>query len=134
MAWINDSKAPNPAAAALVREALPGPAVWIAGGRGKALGLRPLADVAVSRVRACVFLGEEAEALAAAVGGRAPVERAADLAEAVAIAGRLARAGDTVLLSPACASFDQFRNYEERGACFREAVRAWIDAHPETAR
>jgi len=126
IAWVNDSKATNPAAATLALEALRGPAVWIAGGRGKGLDLRALADSAAPRVRACVFLGEEAPALEAAIAGRVPVRRAADLAEAVAIAGALARPGDTVLLSPACASFDQFRNYEERGECFREAVRGWI--------
>lgn len=130
VAWVNDSKATNPAAAALALAALPGPAVWIAGGRGKGLDLRPLADVAVPRVRACVFLGEEAPALEAAIAGRAPVQRAADLTAAVAAAGALARPGDTVLLSPACASFDQFRNYEERGARFREAVHDWIAARP----
>jgi len=134
VAWVNDSKATNPAAALLALAALRGPAVWIAGGRGKGLDLRPLADAAAPRVRACVLLGEEAPALEAALAGRAPVRRAADLAEAVAIAGALARPGDTVLLSPACASFDQFRDYEERGARFREAVRAWIAAHGESER
>ncbi len=129
--WVNDSKATNPAAAALALEAVPGRAVWLAGGRGKGLDLRPLADIAAARVRACVFFGEEAGALEAAIAGRAPVQRAADLAEAVTRAGALARAGDTVLLSPACASFDQFRNYEERGTRFREAALAWIAAHPE---
>jgi UDP-N-acetylmuramoylalanine--D-glutamate ligase len=134
VAWVNDSKATNPAAAMLALDALRGPAVWIAGGRGKGLDLRPLADRAAARARACVLLGEEAPALEAALAGRAPVRRAGDLAEAVAIAGALARPGDTVLLSPACASFDQFRNYEERGARFRDAVRAWIAAHEETGR
>jgi UDP-N-acetylmuramoylalanine--D-glutamate ligase len=126
VAWVNDSKATNPAAAALALAALRGPAVWIAGGRGKGLDLRMLADAAAPRVRACVFLGEEAPALEAAIAGRAPVRRATGLEQAVTIAGALARPGDTVLFSPACASFDQFRNYEERGARFRDAVRAWI--------
>ncbi|HSJ97118.1 MAG TPA: UDP-N-acetylmuramoyl-L-alanine--D-glutamate ligase, partial [Myxococcota bacterium] len=102
VAWVNDSKATNPSAAALALAALRGPAVWIAGGRGKGLDLRALADAAAPRVRACVFLGEEAPALEAAIAGRAPVRRVADLAEAVTIAGALARPGDTVLLSPAC--------------------------------
>ena len=61
-----------------------------------------------------------------AIAGRLPVRRAQRIEDAVAIAGDVARAGDVVLLSPACASFDQFRNYEERGARFRDAVRAWI--------
>jgi UDP-N-acetylmuramoylalanine--D-glutamate ligase len=134
VAWVNDSKATNPAAAALALGALRGPAIWIAGGRGKGLDLRPLADLAVSRVRACVLLGEEAPALEAAIAGRVPVRRAVDLGEAVALAGALACPGDTVLLSPACASFDQFRNYEERGARFREAVHAWIAAHSPAPR
>jgi UDP-N-acetylmuramoylalanine--D-glutamate ligase len=132
--WVNDSKATNPAAAALALVAVPGRAVWLAGGRGKGLELRALADTAVAHVRDCVFFGEQAEALTAAIAGRVPVQRAHDIEEAVTIAGRLARHGDTVLLSPACASFDQFRNYEERGERFRAAVHAWIAAHPETTR
>jgi UDP-N-acetylmuramoylalanine--D-glutamate ligase len=130
--WVNDSKATNPSAARLALEALTGPALWIAGGRGKGVDLAPLADLAVTRVRACVFIGEAAADLEAAVAGRAPVHRARDLSEAVAMAGGLAQPGDTVLLSPACASFDQFSGYEERGARFREAVRSWIGAHGGT--
>ncbi|MCL4685542.1 UDP-N-acetylmuramoyl-L-alanine--D-glutamate ligase [Myxococcota bacterium] len=129
--WIDDSKATNPAAAALALAAVPERAVWLAGGRGKGLDLIPLADVATARVRTCIFFGEEADALTAAIAGRIPVQRVADLEAAVALAGRLAQRGDTVLLSPACASFDQFRNYEERGERFRAAVHAWIAAHPE---
>jgi UDP-N-acetylmuramoylalanine--D-glutamate ligase len=124
--FVNDSKATNPAAAMLALRALGGPSVWIAGGRGKGVDLRPLADAAAERVRAAVLLGEAAAELEAALAGRVAVRRARDVEEAVALAGALAQPGDTVLLSPACASFDQFRDYEERGARFREAVRAWI--------
>ena len=123
--WVNDSKATNPSAAILALEALAGPGVWIAGGRGKRVDLGALADVAVRRVRAAVLIGESAAELESALAGRIPTRRAADLAEAVAAAAQLARAGDTVLLSPACASFDQFRDYEERGERFRAAVRSW---------
>jgi UDP-N-acetylmuramoylalanine--D-glutamate ligase len=128
VAWLNDSKATNPAAARLALEAAEGPVVWIAGGRSKGVDLRPLVDAAVPRVRACIWIGEAAGELDAALAGRAPAFRARDLDEAVARAGELARAGDTVLFSPACASFDQFRSYEDRGERFRAAVRAWLAA------
>jgi UDP-N-acetylmuramoylalanine--D-glutamate ligase len=134
VAWVNDSKATNPAAAMLALAALRGPALWIAGGRGKGVDLGPLADAAAARVRAAVLMGEAAGAIESALAGRIPVHRARDLEEAVAIAGGLARRGDTVLLSPACASFDQFRSYEERGTRFRAAVAAWVAAHEERAR
>ncbi|RIL06736.1 MAG: UDP-N-acetylmuramoyl-L-alanine--D-glutamate ligase [Proteobacteria bacterium] len=124
--WINDSKATNPDAARLALEALPGPAVWIAGGRNKGVDLAPLADLAATRVRAAVLIGEAADAIERAIAGRVPVHRARDVEQAVEIAGGLAHAGDAVLLSPACASFDQFRDYEDRGARFRAAVQAWI--------
>jgi UDP-N-acetylmuramoylalanine--D-glutamate ligase len=128
VAFVNDSKATNPDAARLALEALAGPAVWIAGGRNKGVDLRPLADLAVARARAAVLIGEAADALEAALAGRLPVRRARDIEDAVAIAGEVARPGDVVLLSPACASFDQFRNYEDRGARFRAAVLGWIAA------
>jgi len=128
VAFVNDSKATNPDAARLALESATGPVVWIAGGRNKGVELRPLADLAATRARAVVLIGEATEAIETAIAGRLPVRRAQNIEDAVAIAGEVARAGDVVLLSPACASFDQFRNYEERGVRFRDAVRAWIAA------
>jgi len=124
--FVNDSKATNPDAARLALEALRSPAVWIAGGRNKGIDLAPLADLAAARVRAAVLIGEAADALASALGDRVLVHRSPSIESAVARAAELAQPGDVVLLSPACASFDQFRNYEERGARFRAAVGAWI--------
>jgi UDP-N-acetylmuramoylalanine--D-glutamate ligase len=129
--WVNDSKATNPSAAILALEALSGRGIWIAGGRSKRVELAPLADVAVRRARAAVLIGEAAGEIESALAARIPTRRARDLEEAVAVAGELARAGDTVLLSPACASFDQFRDYEDRGERFRAAVRAWAAAREE---
>ncbi len=131
VAFVNDSKATNPDAARLALESLTGPAVWIAGGRNKGVDLRPLADLAVKRARAVVLIGEAAGAIEAAIAGRLPVRRAPCIEDAVAIAAEVARAGDVVLLSPACASFDQFRNYEDRGERFGKAARAWIAAQGE---
>jgi UDP-N-acetylmuramoylalanine--D-glutamate ligase len=128
VAFVNDSKATNPDAARLALESLTGPAIWIAGGRNKGVDLRPLADLAVTRARAVVLIGEAAGAIEAAIAGRLPVRRAPSIEDAVAIAAEVARAGDVVLLSPACASFDQFRNYEDRGERFGNAVHAWIAA------
>ena len=133
VAWVDDSKATNPDAARLALEALRGGAVWIAGGRNKGVDLAPLADLAVRRVRAAVLIGEAADAIESAIAGRVPVVRAASIEEAVARAGALAVRGDAVLLSPACASFDQFRNYEDRGDRFRAAVAAWIAAREGSA-
>jgi UDP-N-acetylmuramoylalanine--D-glutamate ligase len=128
LTFVNDSKATNPDAARLALEALRSPAVWIAGGRNKGVDLAPLADLAAARVRAAVLIGEAADALATALADRVPVHRSASIEAAVERAAALAQPGDVVLLSPACASFDQFRNYEERGARFRAAVGAWIAA------
>jgi UDP-N-acetylmuramoylalanine--D-glutamate ligase len=133
VAFVNDSKATNPDAARLALESATGPVVWIAGGRNKGVELRPLADLAATRARAVVLIGEATEAIETAIAGRLPVRRAQNIEDAVAIAGEVARAGDVVLLSPACASFDQFRNYEERGVRFRDAVRAWIATRGENA-
>ncbi|MDN3517412.1 UDP-N-acetylmuramoyl-L-alanine--D-glutamate ligase [Aquisalimonas lutea] len=120
--WINDSKATNVGAALAAVAGLDGPLVLIAGGQGKGADFAPLAGALAGKARAVVLLGEDAGQLARALEGCAPVIRARDMDDAVARADGVAEAGDTVLLSPACASFDQFTGYEARGDAFAEAV------------
>jgi UDP-N-acetylmuramoylalanine--D-glutamate ligase len=122
--WVNDSKATNPGAAVRSLRSYRTPVVWIAGGRDKGLDFHDLADAAQGRVRAAVLIGEAAGKLEAALGGRVAVHEAGTLARAVELAAQLAQPGDVVLLAPACASFDQFRDYEDRGEQFRAAVAA----------
>jgi UDP-N-acetylmuramoylalanine--D-glutamate ligase len=122
--WVNDSKATNPGAALRSLRSYPSPLVWIAGGRDKGLDFRELADAAQGRVRAAVLIGEAAGKLAGELSGRVPVHDAGTLERAVALAAQLAQPGDVVLLAPACASFDQFRGFEDRGERFRAAVAA----------
>ncbi len=117
--WVNDSKATNPHAAVAAASAYDS-VVLIAGGRNKGLDLDALFDV--PSIKHVVAIGEAAPDLAAAGSGR--VSLADSIGEAVAEAAARARAGDTVLLSPACASFDMFRDYQQRGDAFTAAVRA----------
>ncbi len=127
--WYNDSKATNPGATIAALEGLAsakGRTVLIAGGQGKGADFSVLAPVVKAHVRAVVLLGEDAEALAEALEGAAPLHRAADMAEAVEKAAALAQPGDRVLLSPACASFDMFRGFEHRGEVFRRCVEACV--------
>lgn len=123
--WVDDSKATNVGAAVAAIEGLAGPAanlVWIAGGQGKGQDFAALAAALPGRVRAALLLGADAERIAAAIAGRVPVTRVASMAAAVAAARAAARPGDCVLLSPACASFDMFANYADRGAQFARAA------------
>ena len=120
--YVNDSKATNPGAAQQSLAGVTGPVVWIAGGRGKGLDFRMLAAMARKRVRAAVLIGEASDQLAEALEGRTETHREANLAAAVRRAASLAKSGDVVLLAPACASQDQFRDYAERGERFRDAV------------
>jgi UDP-N-acetylmuramoylalanine--D-glutamate ligase len=119
--WYDDSKATAPHA---TRAALRGfeSVVLIAGGRNKGLDLRELAQDA-DRIRAVVAIGESAPDVAAAFEGIRPVRTAGSMDDAVASAASLARSGDAVLLSPACASFDWYGSYGERGDDFVRAVR-----------
>ncbi len=126
--WYNDSKATNAASAAPALAAFP-PAPdqrlhWIAGGQAKGDGLSACAPW-FSHVKRAYLIGEAMEAFAAEIGDAIPVDRSGDLATAVARAAAVAAPGDIVLLSPACASFDQFKSYEERGDRFRSIVRAF---------
>jgi len=102
-------------------------AVLIAGGRDKLGSYGPLVDALVDKGRAMVVIGEAAERIARAVGDRVPVVSAGSMVEAVEKAASLARAGDAVLLSPACSSYDMFRDYVDRGNQFVAAVKALKD-------
>jgi len=120
--YINDSKATNVAAATAAVQSIDGPVVLLAGGQGKGGDFAALAGEIAQRLRAIIVFGEDAPGLEAAFAGRTPVTRAENLAEAVSLARRVAVPGDTVLLAPACASFDQFSNYQHRGDTFRDLV------------
>jgi UDP-N-acetylmuramoylalanine--D-glutamate ligase len=123
--YYDDSKGTNVGAAVTALLGLVEPrAVLIAGGRDKGGSYAPLADALVHKGRAAVVLGEAADAIARAIRDRLPVERARSMDEAVRLGAALARPGDAVLLSPACSSFDMFRDYKHRGDEFVRAVRA----------
>jgi UDP-N-acetylmuramoylalanine--D-glutamate ligase len=124
--WFNDSKGTNVGATVAAIQGLPGNLVLIAGGDGKDQDFAPLAPVLAQKVRALVLLGRDACRIAAAASGAVPWYRAQDMRHAVSLAAQLARPGDSVLLSPACASFDMFSSYEERGAVFVESVQEQI--------
>ncbi|MFZ5899366.1 MAG: UDP-N-acetylmuramoyl-L-alanine--D-glutamate ligase [Bacillota bacterium] len=123
--YINDSKGTNPDASIKALEAFREPIVLIAGGRNKGNSFKEFAARFPGRVRALVVLGESAEEIAqdAREQGLEKILRATDLKDAVRLAHDNAEPGDVVLLSPACASWDMFRDYEERGDLFREIVK-----------
>jgi UDP-N-acetylmuramoylalanine--D-glutamate ligase len=125
--FYDDSKGTNVGATVTALSGLEEPrAVLIAGGRDKLGSYAPLAEALEQKGRAVVAIGEAAERIAQAVGRRVPVERAATMEQAVVSAFRLAQPGDAVLLSPACSSYDMFKNYSERGDRFVAAVRALV--------
>jgi UDP-N-acetylmuramoylalanine--D-glutamate ligase len=121
--WINDSKGTNVGASLAALQGLEGPLLWLGGGQGKGQDFTALRGPLRDKARAAIVFGEDAACIERDLGGALPVRRVADLAAAVEQARQLARPGDRVLLSPACASLDQFRNYEERGLRFAAMVR-----------
>jgi UDP-N-acetylmuramoylalanine--D-glutamate ligase len=120
--FYNDSKATNVDAAVKAVQAFPGPLVVILGGKDKGSPYTPLRDLLKDRARMVLLIGEAAEKIAAALQGAVEIERAGTLERAVEMAMKRAQPGDTVLLAPACSSFDQFENYEQRGHVFKEFV------------
>jgi UDP-N-acetylmuramoylalanine--D-glutamate ligase len=122
--YIDDSKGTNVGATLAAVAGMPGPLVMIAGGEGKGQDFTPLAQAFRGKVRHVVLIGKDAPTVAAALTGVCTTETVASMQEAVAAAQRAARAGDSVLLSPACASLDMFRDYGQRGDVFAAAVRA----------
>jgi UDP-N-acetylmuramoylalanine--D-glutamate ligase len=121
--YIDDSKGTNVGATIAAVAGMPGPLVMILGGEGKGQDFTPLAQAFGGKVRHVVLIGKDAPAVAAALEGVCITETAASMQEAVIAAARSARPGDTVLLSPACASLDMFRDYAHRGDVFAAAVR-----------
>jgi len=125
--WYNDSKGTNVGATEAAIQGLgkdiQGKLILIAGGAGKNADFSPLTESVKQYVRQAVLIGESAETLARIFKKHISVSRANTMGEAVQEAARLAKAGDVVLLSPACASFDMYRNYEHRGQVFMEIVK-----------
>jgi UDP-N-acetylmuramoylalanine--D-glutamate ligase len=118
--WINDSKATNISSTQVAIDGMTRPTVLLLGGRHKGEPYTALADGLRKHARVVLAYGEAAPIIEQDLAGVVPVERLGnDFAEVVARARALAQAGDVVLLSPACSSYDMFRNYEERGAAFR---------------
>jgi len=122
--YVNDSKATNPASALRGLQAFDGGIHAIFGGSLKGGGFGALREEVAARCRAGYLVGEAADRLAADLEGAAPLVRSGTLEQAVADAAAAAAPGDVVLLSPACASFDAFADYEARGARFKELVAA----------
>jgi UDP-N-acetylmuramoylalanine--D-glutamate ligase len=122
--YVNDSKATNVASAVVGIESFPGSVHVILGGRGKGSDYAPLARPVAERCRGAYLIGETAAEIRAALAPTGvPLHDCRDLERAVAAARKAARSGDTVLLSPACASYDQYDSFEERGGHFRALVR-----------
>ena len=124
IAYYDDSKGTNVGATVAALQGLGRKAVLIAGGDGKGQDFAPLNSAVAQYARAVVLIGRDAPLIAAALNGcGVNVARAEDMNDAVHQATRLAQSGDAVLLSPACASFDMFRNYEHRAEVFVQAVQ-----------
>ena len=126
--YYNDSKGTNVGASAAALAGLGrkvgGRVVLIAGGVGKGADFKPLGPVLARYARAMILLGRDADRIAAATGDSTPIRFAGDMEDAVRQAQAAARPGDAVLLSPACASFDMFRDFQHRGEVFTSIVRS----------
>jgi UDP-N-acetylmuramoylalanine--D-glutamate ligase len=121
--YINDSKATNVDSTRVALESFRDPLVLIMGGRGKGAPYTSLRSLVKQHVRHLLIIGEDSERIRKDLGTSTSWEKTGTLQKAVTRAAQLARPGDVVLLSPACASFDQYGNYEERGRHFKQLVR-----------
>ena len=125
--WYDDSKGTNVGATVTaVRGVAEERVVLIAGGRDKGGSYQPLVAALREKGRAAVLIGEAAPLIRDAIGESLPVRMAGSMKDAVNLAATLAHPGDAVLLSPACSSFDMFRDYKERGDQFVAAVQGWL--------
>ena len=122
--FVNDSKATNVESVWFALQSVKEPIVLIAGGRDKGGDFTKLGELVKSRVKALILIGEAREKIDHALSDRAPTFHSRSLEEAVRLGFEKAEAGDTVLLSPACASFDMFKDYQHRGEVFKASVRS----------
>lgn len=122
--WVNDSKGTNIGAtlSALISIGVDAPVILLAGGQGKGQDFSALAEPLQRYAKALIVFGEDGQQIASEVAGSVTTHQVTHLAEAVTLANQLAVSGDVVLLSPACASFDQFKNYADRGEQFTHLV------------
>ncbi len=120
--WINDSKGTNVGATLAAIRGAGRPLVLIAGGQGKGADFSPLQQVMDDSIRGVILIGEDAGRIAASLGSTVPILRERSLTDAVIRARNMSHPGDTVLFSPACASFDMFDSFAHRGDCFRHLV------------
>jgi UDP-N-acetylmuramoylalanine--D-glutamate ligase len=121
--YVNDSKGTNVGATLAAVAGFPGTLLLILGGDGKQQDFAPLRAALAGKVRLALLIGRDAPLIAAALDGVCPLQHCASLEAAVVAAARAAQPGDTVLLSPACASLDMFRDYAHRGTVFAQSVR-----------
>ncbi len=124
--WINDSKGTNVGATVAALRGMLGPLILIAGGDGKGADFMPLREIVAEKVKILLALGKDAAALESVLGDVVPCQRVASMTEAVMIANKHALPGESVLLSPACASVDMFVNYQARGQAFTQAIKQVI--------
>lgn len=124
--WVNDSKATNIGACVAALQGYEQKVILIAGGDAKGADMAELSPVIKEKAKSVVLMGKDAGLIEKALDGSVPAYFASDMNEAVQIAARLAKAGESVLLSPACASLDQYKNYQDRGDKFTKAVLALV--------
>lgn len=122
--WVNDSKATNIGACIAALEGYDDKIILLAGGDAKGADMSELQETVRAKAKGVILMGKDAGLIEKALEGCVPLYHADSMEQAVQNAARLAKKGDTVLLSPACASLDQYRNYQQRGERFTEAVRA----------
>ena len=130
VSFYNDSKATNVDAALKAVEAFPGPLIVILGGTDKGSPYTPLREPLHQRARLAILIGASAEKIASELAGAVALEHAGTSSAPCRSRRQRAKPGDTVLLAPACSSFDQFENYEQRGRVFKELV-AKLDKHSQ---
>ena len=121
--YYNDSKATTPAAALKSIQALEGPLWIILGGKDKGLDFTALREPLAGRTRAALLVGQDAAKIAVQLSGAVPIEQLGTIDAAIRFAAQHAKSGEVVLLAPACTSWDQFKNFEERGRLFKDVVR-----------